>query len=212
MSTTALQMLYITSCTDPLMWYADRVGQFVPLMRRLPEGGWLSQEPGGHSNIVHKLDAEEVTVFVSRPKMGQWPRIQPRHKLVHIVRKDVAERLRAVSDGPVVLQTFPVPPGSEGLSGSPLTAQAQCLDLCMLGSCKGLGDCQESAAWLRLSELGFAEAEREHLARKNGTAKYQLGTLEKKAPPTNPNPHPSAIKAAFKAAASMWARVIGKQP
>lgn len=139
MSTVSLQMLYITSCTDALMWYADRVGQFVPLMRRLPEGGWQSQEPGGLSNIVHKLDAEEVTVFVSRPKMGQWPYVQPRHKLVHIVRDDVAARAGPVSPDPEY------PPGGERVAWPPGTGpQAQCRDACMLGSCKGLGDCQEA--------------------------------------------------------------------
>lgn len=164
MSTVSLQMLYITSCTDALMWYADRVGQFVPLMNRLPEGGWLSQEPGGLSNIVHKLDAEEVTVFVSRPKMGQWPHIEPRHKLVHIVRKDVADRARAWAP-PEPPKTSDAKTERKALAeaeafyakhapGMPYEREpkAQCRDACMLGSCKGLGDCQEARA-KRLADL-----------------------------------------------------------
>lgn len=143
MSTTPLRMLYITSCTDAMMWYSDRVGQFVPLVRRLPEGGWLSQEPGGLSNIVHKLDAEEVTVYARAEKLGKWPHIQPTHKFVHIVSKDVLQRAQAWPVPPEPQY----PPGGERLKWPPGTGpQAKCRDACMLGSCKGLGDCQERQA------------------------------------------------------------------
>lgn len=94
MSTDKLQLLHITSCADAQMWYSGRVGEFVPLRRRLPEGGWMSSEPGGHSNIVHRLDAEEVVVSVPKSKQGRWPYIWPDRKLVHIVL-DVAGRSRA---------------------------------------------------------------------------------------------------------------------
>ena len=120
MIATALQMLHITSCADPQMWYSDRVGQLVPLLRRLPEGDWGSQEPAGYRNIVKRLDAEEVTLMVPTDKLGHWPYIQPAAKVVHIVRKHAAERERA---------------GRETLL---------CRDACMLGSCMGLGDCQEA--------------------------------------------------------------------
>lgn len=195
MNTTPLRMLYITSCTDAMMWYADRVGQFVPLMNRLPEGCWLSREPAGYSNIVHKLDAEEVTVLAPADKIGQWPYIQPTHKLVHIVSKDVAERARAGRSTDI------------------------CRDACMLGGCRMLSDCQESH-WFRLAHEAFADAKAQRLAR----AKASKPPPPPPPPPpprsvkgavpasTSPGPHPSAIKAALKAAASMWARVTGRQP
>jgi|GEM_PF-808387 len=143
MSTTALQMLYITSCTDPLMWYSDQVGQFVPLLRRLPEGGWGSQEPDGHRNIVKRLDAEEVTVMVPREKLGAWPHIQPAHKLVHIVRKDVAERARK---WPQQAELTPGQVPNPSPWPKPPEQGRQCRDFCMLGACQKLSHCLEAKA------------------------------------------------------------------
>lgn len=145
MSTTALQMLYITSCTDPLMWYSDRVGQFVPLLRRLPEGGWGSQEPDGHKNIVKALDAEEVVVLVPTDTLGQWPDIRPVHKLVHIVRKDVAERAKAWTP-PKLPEATPTP--------------TACKDRCdMLGVCRGLPSCEERLGTSRVERAAHRAGE-----------------------------------------------------
>jgi len=135
---TALRMLHITSCRDPLMWYANRVGQFVPLTRRLPEGGWQSREPAGYSNIVHKLDAEEVTVTVPRSKMGHWPYIEPLHKLIDIAPKGPEQRLayRPQDMPPVVKPSF--------------TTEPACQQRCdMLGVCRGLPDCEEALGMAR---------------------------------------------------------------
>lgn len=59
---THLRELLITGCTDPMMWYADKVGQRVPLLGIWPESGYRSREPAGYSNVVRFADAEIVEV------------------------------------------------------------------------------------------------------------------------------------------------------
>ena len=49
--------LKITNCTDPLMWYANKVGQTVPFLRE-EYSYFISREPMGAINIVYKTDAE----------------------------------------------------------------------------------------------------------------------------------------------------------
>lgn len=51
--------LLITQCRDPLMWYAKKVGQFVPYVRNWPEG-YASREDSGMINIVKFEDAVVV--------------------------------------------------------------------------------------------------------------------------------------------------------
>lgn len=52
--------LLITSCSDPLMWYAHLIGQRVPL-RCIAQDYYVSQEPAGFTNFVKKNDAEIVS-------------------------------------------------------------------------------------------------------------------------------------------------------
>lgn len=52
-------MLKITGCRDPLMWYADMVGELVPFLGVWPEA-YASREPAGHVNRVEFSDAEPV--------------------------------------------------------------------------------------------------------------------------------------------------------
>lgn len=49
--------LRIKQCSDSLLWYANLVGQTVPLIREIEEG-YLSYEPSGYTNIVLRCDAE----------------------------------------------------------------------------------------------------------------------------------------------------------
>ena len=51
--------LLITGCSDPLMWYANMVGQVVTLLGVDDECYW-SREPAGHRNIVKLSDARIV--------------------------------------------------------------------------------------------------------------------------------------------------------
>lgn len=51
--------LLITGCTDPLMWYANLVGQKVPFVKKFNDC-YLSREPAGYSNIVKFSDAELI--------------------------------------------------------------------------------------------------------------------------------------------------------
>ena len=56
-----MQMLRITACRDPMMWYADKVGTLVPYLGRWPEA-YKSREPAGYVNRVEFGDAEVVDV------------------------------------------------------------------------------------------------------------------------------------------------------
>lgn len=58
--TPAATELLITQCPDTQRWYADMVGQRVPLLREIDEG-WLSREPAGYTNVVLRADARVVT-------------------------------------------------------------------------------------------------------------------------------------------------------
>lgn len=49
----------ITGCTDPLMWYSDKVGETVPFLRE-EDGTYWSVEDEGFTNIVKKEDAEII--------------------------------------------------------------------------------------------------------------------------------------------------------
>lgn len=52
-------VLQITGCTDSSMWYAGKVGTYVPYCGTWPEG-YKSREDAGYSNIVLFKDAEIV--------------------------------------------------------------------------------------------------------------------------------------------------------
>ena len=54
-------MLLIKQCSDPMRWYADKVGERVPYIGS--EGDhyeYRSREPAGYINFVLKCDAEVV--------------------------------------------------------------------------------------------------------------------------------------------------------
>lgn len=50
-------MVLIQGCSDPHMWYADRVGQLVLIERVSPDGLW-AREPAGYINIIKFEDVE----------------------------------------------------------------------------------------------------------------------------------------------------------
>lgn len=54
-----MKKLKITNCSDPLMWYRDKVGQTVPYLFKISEG-YMSREDAGFTNIVLKNDAEII--------------------------------------------------------------------------------------------------------------------------------------------------------
>lgn len=54
-----MKKLKIISCSDPLMWYRDKVGQTVPFLFKISEG-YMSREDAGYTNIVLTDDAEIV--------------------------------------------------------------------------------------------------------------------------------------------------------
>jgi hypothetical protein len=51
--------LRITGCSDPKFWYADQIGDIVPLIRE-SDIEYISCEPEGYTNIVRKCDAEKI--------------------------------------------------------------------------------------------------------------------------------------------------------
>lgn len=56
-----MKMLRIIGCDDPMMWYADMVGELVPYCGKWREA-YKSREPTGYINRVEFGDAEIVTL------------------------------------------------------------------------------------------------------------------------------------------------------
>ena len=50
-----MKLLKIISCSDPMMWYRNKVGDVVPFLGEDPQHYW-SREPAGFKNIVNKRD------------------------------------------------------------------------------------------------------------------------------------------------------------
>lgn len=53
------QSLLVMSCSDPLYWYRQSIGQVFPLLRDAGRE-WLSREHSGLTNIIDKRDAVVV--------------------------------------------------------------------------------------------------------------------------------------------------------
>lgn len=58
-----VKRLLIKQCPDPLMWYADKVGQTVPYLGN-KYGTHTSREDSGFINIVKEADAEIIEADV----------------------------------------------------------------------------------------------------------------------------------------------------
>lgn len=54
-----MKRVYIERCSDSLLWYANRVGEYVPFLREIDEG-YLSREPAGYTNIVRREDGRVI--------------------------------------------------------------------------------------------------------------------------------------------------------
>lgn len=54
-------MIKITKCSDNLLWYRNKIGQAVELVREDSQYYWSREDGklpiGGHLNIIHKCDA-----------------------------------------------------------------------------------------------------------------------------------------------------------
>jgi hypothetical protein len=67
-----MKALKITGCSDSLLWYSKKIGQYVDYLgedidRKGPI--FWSRDNGGYKNIVFKKDAELVEIEV---KDGKW--------------------------------------------------------------------------------------------------------------------------------------------
>ena len=71
-------VLHITRCSDPALWYAHLVGRHVPHLGFCIDSGYKSKEPAGYTNFVRLGDAEPVTVLVKAEQAGRWPYLQGR--------------------------------------------------------------------------------------------------------------------------------------
>ena len=56
-----MQALKIVRCSDTLMWYRDKVGETVQLVREYDDC-YMSREPAGYLNIIRLDDAEIVEI------------------------------------------------------------------------------------------------------------------------------------------------------
>lgn len=53
------KVLKITGCSDSMLWYANKIGHYVPYIGQWSDT-YKSREPNGFINIVHFKDAEVV--------------------------------------------------------------------------------------------------------------------------------------------------------
>jgi hypothetical protein len=56
-----MRKLLIISCSDPMLWYATKIGQEVELLAAEADC-YLSREDAGYVNIVKKSDAIIISV------------------------------------------------------------------------------------------------------------------------------------------------------
>ena len=56
-----MKMIKIVRCTDPMLWYADKVGELVPFLGTWPEA-FKSKEDAGYVNIVKFEDGVVVDI------------------------------------------------------------------------------------------------------------------------------------------------------
>ena len=59
---TRTRMLRIKRAKDPMMWYANLIGQLVPYLGEWPGDAYISREPAGHRNRVEFADTEIILV------------------------------------------------------------------------------------------------------------------------------------------------------
>jgi hypothetical protein len=57
-----MKALKIIRCSDSLMWYCNKVGETVQLVREY-EDCYMSREPAGYLNVVRLEDAEIVEIL-----------------------------------------------------------------------------------------------------------------------------------------------------
>lgn len=80
-------MLLIVQSPDPLMWYASKIGQTVPLVGQWPEG-FKSREPAGYINIVKYADARIVKMIPHEAADPQWEEFKNRQMIREAFEKD----------------------------------------------------------------------------------------------------------------------------
>lgn len=54
-----MKALFITQCSDSLMWYRNLVGSTVPFLKQYDDC-YMSLEPDGYLNIIKLCDAKIV--------------------------------------------------------------------------------------------------------------------------------------------------------
>lgn len=56
---TKVPHVYVAGCSDPMMWYSDKIGVTVPIITE-DSNEWVVRCPDGYSNIVLKQDGVEI--------------------------------------------------------------------------------------------------------------------------------------------------------
>lgn len=56
-----MKALKIIDCSDPMMWYRNKIGHIVPLVK-VHDDCYMSREPAGYLNIVKFEDAKIIEV------------------------------------------------------------------------------------------------------------------------------------------------------
>jgi len=87
------KMIYIHSCSDPLMWYKTEVGSFYNLIKEYDDC-YLTREPSGFTNIVRKDDAKLVSLeeITSDNKFDSIEQ-----EIVDLIQEECAELIQSIS-------------------------------------------------------------------------------------------------------------------
>lgn len=89
----AKQMIKITGCSDPMMWYRGMVGEYVPFIRKYDDC-YLSRDSGGFTNIIRLDDGELVDIS----KVEEENRLTAtQQEVLDLIQEECAELIQAIS-------------------------------------------------------------------------------------------------------------------
>lgn len=99
MQMTNTKMIKITGCSDSLLWYKNKVGDYVKFLREYDDC-YMSREPSGFANIVKKCDGIVVDTAVVNIEPGHEEKeftATKQEEFLNILQEECAEVIQAVS-------------------------------------------------------------------------------------------------------------------
>jgi NTP pyrophosphatase (non-canonical NTP hydrolase) len=87
------QMIKIKGCSDPMMWYKHKVGEYVTYIRTYDDC-YLSRDESGFTNIVRLEDGEVVEVS---DLTGKNELTEAQQEILDLLQEECAELIQAIS-------------------------------------------------------------------------------------------------------------------